>query len=73
MEFVVEGMSCGSCVARIEKALKKVAGIESVRIDLGAGKASVEVGAQGPSADAISAAIADAGYESRPVAASKSS
>jgi len=30
----VEGMTCGSCVARIERTVKKVGGVESVRVSL---------------------------------------
>ncbi|MDP9053380.1 MAG: heavy-metal-associated domain-containing protein [Acidobacteriota bacterium] len=42
VEFKVEGMSCGACVRSIERKLSKMAGVVSVRVDLGSGHAVVE-------------------------------
>ena len=38
----VQGMSCGHCVQHVETALRKVAGVSSVAVDLAKGKAVVE-------------------------------
>ena len=38
----IEGMSCNHCKASVEKALKGIAGVESVDIDLATGKAMVK-------------------------------
>jgi copper ion binding protein len=42
MVLNVEGMSCNKCVAKVEKALGDVAGVEKVKVDLAAGKAKVK-------------------------------
>jgi Cu+-exporting ATPase len=65
LQFAVRGMSCASCVARVEKALKKVPGVEDASVNLATEKASVH--GAGLDADAIAAAVAQAGYEAVPV------
>ena len=40
--FAVTGMSCASCVGRVEKALKKVPGILEVNVNLASERATVE-------------------------------
>ena len=37
----IEGMMCGHCTARVEKALKAVPGVETVTVDLKPGRATV--------------------------------
>jgi Cu+-exporting ATPase len=60
LQFAVSGMTCASCVARVEKALKKVPGVEDASVNLATEKASVKGAAL--DADAIVAAVAQAGY-----------
>jgi copper chaperone len=36
MSLKIDGMSCGHCVARVEKALKKLEGVEVLRVEVGA-------------------------------------
>jgi P-type Cu+ transporter len=43
IELNVEGMSCASCVSRIEKALKKVDGVEDAQVNFATGKAIVQM------------------------------
>jgi Cu+-exporting ATPase len=59
----VTGMSCASCVARVEKALSRVEGVEAASVNLAAGTATVTVdpGKVGPWR--LAAAVRDAGYE----------
>ena len=40
-ELKVDGMTCGSCVASVTKALKRVPGVQDVEVDLGSGIARV--------------------------------
>ncbi|HZJ81320.1 MAG TPA: heavy metal-associated domain-containing protein, partial [Guyparkeria sp.] len=42
----IEGMTCASCVGRVEKALSKVEGVDSVVVNLAAERADIQ--ASGP-------------------------
>ncbi|HEU5318961.1 MAG TPA: heavy metal translocating P-type ATPase, partial [Chloroflexota bacterium] len=55
----ITGMTCASCVRRIEKAVGKVPGIVSVKVNLATERATI-AGTAG--LEAIRAAIEDAGY-----------
>ncbi|SAL70866.1 cation-transporting ATPase membrane protein [Caballeronia cordobensis] len=65
-EFAVSGMTCASCVARVEKVLKRVPGVESVAVNLATEKATVHVSAA-VTDDQLVAAVAKAGYEAAPI------
>ncbi|RJL07372.1 copper-translocating P-type ATPase [Paracoccus aestuarii] len=57
----IEGMSCASCVGRVEKALKSVPGVKDASVNLATEKA--EVSFEAPTdRRALVAAIEDAGY-----------
>lgn len=60
IELQVGGMTCASCVARIEKKLNKLDGV-SASVNFVTGKASVDYGA-GVSTERLVAAIEQAGY-----------
>ncbi|WP_194712127.1 heavy metal translocating P-type ATPase [Noviherbaspirillum soli] len=60
--FKIEGMTCASCVARVEKALKAVPGVETVSVNLATEKATVRAEA-GTEFQALSSAVAKAGYD----------
>jgi Cu+-exporting ATPase len=57
----VEGMTCASCVLRVEKALAKVPGVSSVSVNLATEKATVQALSTVPLA-ALKAAVERAGY-----------
>ncbi|MBS1169140.1 MAG: copper-translocating P-type ATPase [Burkholderiaceae bacterium] len=59
--FQVDGIHCASCVARVEKALASVHGVESGTVNLATGKASIEAPA-GIDLGALAAAVQKAGY-----------
>jgi len=61
LQFDIRGMTCASCVARVEKALRALPGVEDASVNLATEKASV----RGAALDAgtIVAAIDRAGYE----------
>jgi Cu+-exporting ATPase len=57
----IEGMTCASCVARVEKAIAKVPGVEQVAVNLATEAATVTSSGAAP-ATAVAQAIVDAGY-----------
>jgi len=60
--FPVSGMTCASCVARVEKALSSVSGVVSANVNLASEKATVEY-TDGTSIADLKQAVKDAGYE----------
>jgi Cu+-exporting ATPase len=56
----VQGMTCASCVAHVEKALARVAGVERVAVNLATESAAVEGHALDP--QALTRAVDAAGY-----------
>jgi len=61
----IGGMTCASCVSRIEKALLKVPSVESVSVNLATEMACIEVTSDGATEALLRRAIRDAGYEPR--------
>lgn len=61
VELTVKGMTCASCVARIERALRKVPGVIEATVNLATERAMVRTTAQANEADLI-AAVNQAGY-----------
>ena len=68
IELAVEGMSCASCVGRIEKALAAVPGVLEAHVNLATEKAQVRHVAGMVDAKALETAVSDAGYAARTVA-----
>ncbi|MFV0244979.1 MAG: heavy metal translocating P-type ATPase [Qingshengfaniella sp.] len=68
VELSVGGMTCATCVGRVEKAALSVPGVTAAAVNLATERATV-TGAGDPAAlsRAVAAAIARAGYEARPV------
>lgn len=61
IELSIEGMTCASCVGRVEKALKKVEGVQQANVNLATERAWVQGNAQVQSCDLIQA-VKKAGY-----------
>jgi Cu+-exporting ATPase len=57
----IDGMTCASCVARVEKALARVPGVQAASVNLATETAQVTALADVPLADLV-AAVARAGY-----------
>ena len=60
--FPVEGMTCASCVRRVEKAIAAVPGVESASVNLATERADVRL-AEPATSEAVIAAIKGAGYD----------
>lgn len=58
--MVIEGMSCGHCSARVEKALNSIEGVAAT-VDLTSGTATISL-TQSVSDDVLRNAVTDAGY-----------
>ncbi|WP_119681941.1 heavy metal translocating P-type ATPase [Indioceanicola profundi] len=61
----VEGMTCASCVGRVEKSLRRVPGVTAATVNLAIERAHVT--GHGISAQALVNAIEKAGYQASPV------
>ncbi len=62
--LAIEGMTCASCVARVEKALNKVPGVNEAAINLATETARVHI-VSGVSREDLVKAVHQAGYEAR--------
>lgn len=63
LSFEIEGMSCGHCVARVEKTLSKLDGVQVLKVDVG----SAEIGYDPERTPfrTIAQALDDAGYPAK--------
>jgi P-type Cu+ transporter len=64
----VQGMTCASCVRRVERALSAVPGVEAATVNLATGQAQVRLAtaakaSSGPLQAALQATLKQAGYE----------
>ena len=58
-------LTCPSCVAKIEKALKALDGVEDARVHFNTGRIEVQHDPQRVKADALVKAVQSAGYEAK--------
>lgn len=56
----IEGMRCNHCRANVEKAIAAVEGVESARVDLASGEATIT---GTPSIEAVKKAVSDLGFK----------
>lgn len=67
VDIGIAGMTCASCVARVEKALKKVSGVQSATVNLATESARIVYTPSEQMEARLRRSVRDAGYE--PVAA----
>jgi P-type Cu+ transporter len=60
--FGITGMTCASCVSRVEKAIARVPGVASASINLATERADIRYEGA-PVREAVVAAIREAGYD----------
>ncbi|WP_159298228.1 heavy-metal-associated domain-containing protein [Raoultella terrigena] len=63
-----EGFSCPSCVAKIEKQVGRLDGVESVKVHFATARVVVVHDPSVATIDDLVAAVAKAGYTARPTA-----
>ncbi|SFZ81919.1 Cu+-exporting ATPase [Devosia enhydra] len=66
IDIDVKGMTCASCVGRVERAITKLPDVRSASVNLATGRATVMVDNRETAVPAITAAIEAAGYEAVP-------
>ena len=59
----VQGMTCAACVARVERAIRRLPGVVDARVNLASARAGLELAPDGPSLEAIARAVEEAGYQ----------
>lgn len=59
----VKGMTCASCVARVEKSISKIDGIKNVSVNLATEKASFEIDTEVATLEQVKKTVEDAGYK----------
>lgn len=62
LEFGIEGMMCGACVARVETKLRKVEGVREASVNLATERAKVTLDRQPDDSNAVFGAVESAGY-----------
>src|SRR5215207_945757 len=65
LDLGVSGMTCASCVARVERALKKVPGVTDATVNLATESARVSYAPAEQMEAQIRRAVRNAGYEPR--------
>src|SRR5438270_46930 len=65
-ELDIQGMTCASCVRRVERKLTKVAGVEDAQVNLATERATVRYNPAEVQVDALLDAVKSAGYTAQP-------
>ena len=65
LQLSIEGMTCASCSARVERALRKVPGVALAEVNLATEVASITAAAPGLDVAVLMAAVEKAGYHAR--------
>jgi heavy metal translocating P-type ATPase len=67
IELKIDGMTCASCVNRVEKALRRVPGVEDASVNLATERASIRYLGNADIVDRLIGAVEQTGYEAKPV------
>jgi len=70
VELDIAGMSCGSCAARIQRALSQQPGVRDARVNYATARASVELEPHTLAIDELIETVHRAGYDASPAAPS---
>ncbi|HUX82644.1 MAG TPA: heavy metal translocating P-type ATPase [Halothiobacillus sp.] len=67
LDLAVEGMTCASCVGRVERALQKMPGVLAAEVNLATERAHVRFVPGMVTPDELAAAVGAAGYAAHPI------
>jgi heavy metal translocating P-type ATPase len=67
IELKIDGMTCASCVNRVEKALRRVPGVEDASVNLATERASIRYLGNADIMGRLIGAVEQTGYEAKPV------
>jgi P-type Cu+ transporter len=73
LRLQIEGMTCASCAARVEKAIAKMPGVVEASVNLATEVADVRVASGSVAAAELVATVEKAGYGARVIAADQPS
>ncbi len=62
LELGIEGMTCASCSARVERALSRLEGVEEASVNLATGRATVRFDEEALDAGVLAETVSDTGY-----------
>jgi Cu+-exporting ATPase len=65
----IEGMTCAACVARVERALKRVPGVHEAVVNLATESATVQAAPGAVPVERLLEAVEMAGYTAQPITA----
>jgi copper chaperone CopZ len=63
VKLAISGMSCNSCVTKVDKALRDVKGVKDVKVDLKSESAEVVLASASVKSDALVKAVVKAGFK----------
>ncbi|MDA3888065.1 MAG: heavy metal translocating P-type ATPase [Allgaiera sp.] len=67
LELAVEGMTCASCVGRVERALTRAPGVLEATVNLATERAKLRYLPAMTDADVLAAVVSEAGYSAHPI------
>jgi Cu+-exporting ATPase len=70
IDLDITGMTCGSCAARVQRALSRQPGVTEALVNYATGRASVELQPASLDMQALVSAVEQAGYGASPAASS---
>src|ERR1041384_368015 len=62
-ELPIQGMTCGACVRRVERALSRVPGVQDASVNFVTQRATVRFDSASTNRELLTRAVEDAGYE----------
>jgi Cu+-exporting ATPase len=62
-DLPIEGMTCGACATRLEKALRRVPGVQDANVNFALERAAVDFAAEQTDLPALADAVTRAGFQ----------